>query len=204
MVEIKLYSIQTKTPSPSKLNDFPFVYSLMNNDEKQKTLRKKKTRMRERRYFCLPAPRSLYKLEIQRKCWHLTLHIFCTTSRTAMFIYDLRDSVCFFLLHVMKFRFMNLNVLSCESLNCSWLQSPHLEMLIIIKCLPQCEYILVNINNMIYTSCSFKYIAVYEVIMLWVLSLSPLTDCVSRQEGDKRVSERGNKVRNLATRDFVV
>lgn len=68
MVEIKLYSIQTKTPSPSKLNDFPFVYSLMNNDEKQKTSRKKKTRMRERRYFCLPAPRSLYKLEIQRKC----------------------------------------------------------------------------------------------------------------------------------------
>lgn len=42
MVEIKLYSIQTKTPSPSKLNDFPFVYSLMNNDEKQKPSRKKK------------------------------------------------------------------------------------------------------------------------------------------------------------------
>lgn len=87
---------------------------------------------------------------------------------------------------------------------CSWLQSPHLEILIIIKCLPQYEYILVNINNMIYTSCSFKYIAVYEVIMLWVFSLSPLADCVSRQEGDERVSERGNKVRNLATRDFVV
>lgn len=44
MVEIKLYSIQTKTPSPSKLNDFPFVYSLMNNDEKQKTSRKKKNK----------------------------------------------------------------------------------------------------------------------------------------------------------------
>lgn len=28
-------------------------------------------------YFCLPFLCSLYKLEIQYKCWHLTLHIFC-------------------------------------------------------------------------------------------------------------------------------
>lgn len=43
MVEIKLYSTEKKkNPSPSKLNDFPFVYSLMNNDEKQKPSGEKK------------------------------------------------------------------------------------------------------------------------------------------------------------------
>lgn len=131
---------------------------------------KKKTTMRERRYFCLPAPRSSYKLEIQCKCWHLTLHIFCTTSWTAMFIYDLRDSVCFFASYD-EFLVYESECTQLWESQRSWLQSPRLEILIIIKCLPQYEYILININYMIYTSCSFKYIAVYVVIMLWVYCL---------------------------------